>query len=500
MFPLDDTIAAIASAPGGAARGIVRLSGPKVLQCLRAVFHSGDNRELETPALAQAIGGSLQVIGISAPLPCDLFFWPEGRSYTGQIAAELHTLGSPPLLEALLNSLCTAGARIAEPGEFTLRAFLSGRIDLTQAEAVLGVIDAADPRELQVAVAQLAGGLAGPLHRLREMLLELLAHLEAGFDFADEDLPFITAEDLQCRLDQAAENIARLAVQMESRGTPQAAIQAVLLGQPNTGKSSLFNTIIRKEQALVSDLPGTTRDYLVAELDFDGRKCQLIDTAGLYAESAEPAGGLKAPDRAAQQTAAEQISRAHVRLLCLDATRPLDPWEQAELARSDDLHQIVVWTKMDAVPPDVASAGLHGSLADSVSCEACNRLAIPTSSITGEGLDLLRAELRRMALAVELTNGDVVASTAARCRQSFDRAGECLQNARNLACRYKKTVPFSPTMPAGRPENRDSPRVTGEEFIAAEIRMALEELGKVVGAVYTDDVLDRIFSRFCVGK
>jgi tRNA modification GTPase len=356
---------------------------------------------------------------------------------------------------------------MADRGEFTLRAFLSGRIDLTQAEAVLGVIDAADPRKLQVAVAQLAGGLAGPLHHLRDLLLELLAHLEAGFDFADEDLPFITAEQLQRGLDEAVENVARLAAQMESRGTVQTAVRAVLLGRPNTGKSSLFNALTSNGQALVSDTPGTTRDYLLAELDFDGRKCQLIDTAGFLAESVQAAGDFNTPDRAAQAAAAEQIDRADLRLLCLDATRPLHSWEQAELARVDDLHRIVVWTKLDAIPPGSAFP----------SCEFSNQPTILTSSVTGQGLDLLLSELRRMALAVETAGGDVVAGTAARCRESIHHADESLQNARNLA-RSK----------------------SGEEFIAAEIRTALDELGKVVGAVYTDDVLDRIFSRFCVGK
>ncbi|MGA2798465.1 MAG: GTPase [Thermoguttaceae bacterium] len=470
MFPLDDTIAAIASAPGGAARGIVRLSGPNVLECLSAVFHSNDKRELQAPTHARAIEGSLELAGISAPVPCDLFFWPQGRSYTGQIVAEFHTLGSQPLLEALLMSLCWAGARMAERGEFTLRAFLSGRIDLTQAEAVLGVIEASDQQELLVATAQLAGGLAGPLHHLRDMLLELLAHLEASFDFADEDLPFITTEQLQSRLDDAAENVARLAAQMESRGTAQTAVRAVLFGQPNTGKSSLFNALTRKEQALVSETPGTTRDYLVAELDFDGRKCQIIDTAGFRAESALESSDSISPDRAAQAAAAEQIARAHVRLFCLDATRPLDFWEQAELARMDDLHRIVVWTKIDAASPDVCSTAMHRP-------STHEQPTVLTSSVTGQGLELLRMELRRMAISAETVCGDVVASTAARCRESLDRAGESLQNARGLS-RSKR----------------------GEEFIAAEIRMAMDDLGKVVGAVYTDDVLERIFSRFCVGK
>jgi tRNA modification GTPase len=480
MFPLDDTIAAIASAPGGGARGIVRLSGPNVLQCLRAVFHSNVKQEIQALMHAQAIGGSLELAGISVTVPCDLFFWPRGRSYTGQIVAEFHTLGSPPLLEALLKSLCAAGARLAERGEFTLRAFLSGRIDLTQAEAVLGVIDASDQRELQVAAAQLAGGLAGPLHHLRDVLLELLAHLEAGFDFADEDLSFITAEQLQARLEEAAENVARLAAQMESRGTVQTAVRAVLIGQPNTGKSSLFNALTRKEHALVSDTPGTTRDYLVAELDFDGRKCQIIDTAGFHdtlgdcpnfrvSENGTVPFTPQTPELAAQAVAAEQIARAHVRLLCLDASRPLDFWEQAELACVDS-HRIVVWTKIDVALPDVCSTALRRS-------STHEQPTVLTSSVTGQGLDLLRMELRWMAISAESVCGDVVASTAARCRESLDRAGASLQNARDL-CRSN----------------------SGEEFIAAEIRMALDELGKVVGAVYTDDVLDRIFSRFCVGK
>jgi tRNA modification GTPase len=521
MYPLDDTIAAIASAPGGAARGIVRSSGPRTLECSRTVFQSDDNRELQEPSRARVISGSLCLTGINAPVPCDLFIWPAGRSYTGQPVAEFHIPGSPPLLDALLKSLCMAGARMAERGEFTLRAFLSGRIDLTQAEAVLGVIDASDSRALRAAIVQLAGGLAGPLHRLRELLLELLAHLEAGFDFADEDLPFITPEQLERDLDEAMENIARLQAQMESRGAAQTAVRAVLMGRPNTGKSSLFNALTRDGQALVSDMPGTTRDYLAAELDFDGRKCQLVDTAGFHAESADfqfllpsPVSGEGAGVRAdgfhppelgdcpnfrvnengtvpfwpvelaAQKAAVQQIFQAHIRLLCLDAARPIDAWEQAELARNDDSNLIVVWTKIDAVQPEGISSinNLSG------------RPAVMTSSVAGIGLDLLRAELRRMVLALETPGGsDVVAGTAARCHESIRHAGECLRKASEI-CRYKGTVPFSLR------EKWDSPLIMGEDLIAAEIRTALDELGKVVGAVYTDDVLDRIFSRFCVGK
>jgi len=445
----------------------VRLSGPNVLQCLHTVFQVNDQQILHPPTHPHAIFGSLHLYGINSPVPCELYLWPNGHSYTGQMVAEFHTLGSLPLLDALLNSLCGVGARMAQPGEFTLRAFLSGRIDLTQAEAVLGVIDAANPQEFNVSVAQLAGGLARPMHRLREMLLDLLAHLEAGFDFADEDLPFITPEELLSQLAEASKNVAQMAAQMESRGTTQTAVRAVLIGEPNSGKSSLFNALTCKAGALVSEQPGTTRDYLVAELDFDGRKCQLIDTAGIEAKSFYPVGATAVPEQAAQEAAQEQIHQAHVHLLCLDATRPLDAWEQNELARDDKSHEIVVWTKIDAVPSEAALPVF----------DTTNQAIIFTSSLTGQGLDRLRDELRRIVLGAEFITSDVVMSTAARCHESIHRAGESLHRAQDLASSQG-----------------------GEELIAAEIRTALEELGKIIGAVYTDDVLDRIFSRFCVGK
>ena len=284
MHPLDDTIAAIASPPGGAARGIVRISGPNAAECVAKIFHPNEEQG-DSPPFPCVIAGRIRLPELHAPLPCDAYYW-SNRSYTGQPVIEIHALGSPPLLQMLLRAICSAGARLAAPGEFTLRAFLAGRIDLSQAEAVLGVIDAADPRDLQVALGQLAGGLARPLHRLRDDLLDLLAHLEAGFDFADEELPFLDRKVLDRRLAQAEESIATILRQMASRGGPSSSTRVVLVGQPNTGKSSLFNALAHGQAALVSDCPGTTRDYLVAELDLGGVKCQLIDTAGMGDEFA----------------------------------------------------------------------------------------------------------------------------------------------------------------------------------------------------------------------
>jgi tRNA modification GTPase len=400
---------------------------------------------------------------------------------------EIHTFGSPPLLECVLSNLCVAGARLAEPGEFTLRAFLAGRLDLTQAEAVLGVIDAADPRQLDVALRQLAGGVAGPMTQLREDLLDLLAHLEAGLDFVEEDIDFIAAAELQARLASAAASVARLAEQMDSRSVSRELARVVLIGCPNVGKSSLFNALVGRDRALASPRSGTTRDYLTAELEVQGLRVQLIDTAGVEEEcgmrnaecgiqdphSDSPSRGeherhseFRIPNSAfacistaAQELAAQQHAEADVRLLCLDFTRPLNDWEQRRLAAQPG--DVVVLTKCDAV--EAVNLDVPGGLR--------------TSARTGEGLDQLR-----QCIGAELDKrmrGDTsaVASTAARCRESLRLAAESLVRAGELALTQ-----------------------VGEELVAAETRVALGELGKVVGAVYTDDVLDRIFSRFCIGK
>jgi tRNA modification GTPase len=482
MYPLDDTIAAIASPPGGAARGIVRISGPNTLACLAPLFRDEGRHTLAPVETPTALAGCLNLPDLAAPLPCDLYLWPEGRSYTGQPVAEAHTLGSQPLVEILVRALCRTGARLAEPGEFTLRAFLAGRIDLTQAEAVLGVIDATDRRELDVALTQLAGGLARPLDQLRDELLDLLAHLEAGFDFADEDLPFITPERLAAQCDKAARSVEKLTRRMTSRREGDAALRAVLIGRPNAGKSSLFNILACDAGAIVSERPGTTRDYLTAELDLDGVACRLVDTAGLesdlplpgdaeslvLAAQAQPkAPALRAGDPESLVLAAQAVSRrqsrqAHVQLVCIESARPLGDWERSQLACATDGRRLVVITKVDLTGGDAPFAASS---------------AIRTSSVTGEGIPLLRAALRRAVLEAAGCDAEVVAGTAARCRQSLHAAGEALDRAGRLVCHGR-----------------------GEELIAAEIRLAIEELGRVVGAVCADDVLDRVFSRFCVGK
>ncbi|MBL8827898.1 MAG: 50S ribosome-binding GTPase, partial [Planctomycetaceae bacterium] len=278
-FALHDTIAAIASAPGGAVRGIVRLSGPQVLEILARCC-----RELEPPlaSLRQAtmLTGSFVLPAIETRLEVNALVWPNTRSYTGQPSVELHLLGSPPLLQAVLDEVCRADCRVALPGEFTLRAVLNGRLDLTQAEAVLGVIHAASDRDLRTALDQLAGGFGSLIRKLRGDLLDALAHLEAGLDFVEEDIEFVTRDELRTQLVIANQTVEQLTRRLDERATTVDLPRVVLIGEPNAGKSSLFNALAGRPQALVSDVAGTTRDYLAATIEMDGVACELVDTAG----------------------------------------------------------------------------------------------------------------------------------------------------------------------------------------------------------------------------
>jgi tRNA modification GTPase len=500
-YHTDDTICAIATAPGGAARGMVRVSGRNVAAVVGQIFETDTLSPLADVRNATAIQGHVR-IDLDAPnksrshddkpahqrtesrrLPCSLFFWPSARSYTREPVCELHTIGSSPLLQALLATLCCNGARLAEPGEFTLRAFLAGRLDLTQAEGVLGVIDAHGEAELRGALSQLAGGISGPLRQLRELLLQLLAELEAGLDFVDEDIEFVSSDAAQQRLQTARQALDGVAQQMAMRHRTGQALQVVLTGAPNAGKSSLFNALITRHSganigdrspwapALVSPQRGTTRDYLSATIDLDNLQCELVDTAGRNdggPDDAErfstlPTRRFAGIDSEARLIAAERSERAAIRVCCVDSTQ-----RDALSALNVTGCGVVVFTKADVAP----------QVLDANAFKSAELPIVATSSRTGEGLDELCIILRKI-----LTNdaaqqfGQVVSVTADRCRESIRQADAALKRAMEI-------LAF-----AG-----------GDELVAAELRTALSEFGKVVGAVYTDDVLDRIFSSFCIGK
>ena len=444
----EDTIAAVASPPGPGIRGLVRISGRNAWRIALDGFRS--ERDASPPRRPEVRRGALAVEGLRPLLPATIALWPGPRTYTGQDVAEIHTVGALPLLTQVLAGCLNRGARHARPGEFTLRAFLSGRIDLTRAEAVLGVIDARNSAQLDAALRQLAGGLSRPIHDLRDRLLDLVAHLEANLDFADEsDVDPLGRAALADELQSSAETLSALTDRLTRRDRPAGNPRVVVSGPPNAGKSRLFNALLGHDRAIVSPRAGTTRDYLTAACDVGGMIVELIDTAGLDL----PRDPIETQ---AQTHRADQTGQADLLLVC---TSPDTLTARGELPHLDT-PALSVWTKCDLGRPDPTRAGA----------------AILTSAATGEGLDELRVRIARLVRASN-AEADLPASTGARCRDSLVGAQVALGSA-------------SQTLRDG----------GGEELVALDLRLALDELGKVVGAVVTDDILDRIFQRFCIGK
>jgi tRNA modification GTPase len=395
----------------------------------------------------------MRVDGLRPLLPVMLALWPAPGTYTGQNVAEIHLPGSTPLISLVLAHCLVGGARHAEPGEFTLRAFLCGRIDLTRAEAVLGVIDARTPAQLDAALQQLAGGLSGPILTLRDRLLDVLAQLEANLDFTEEpDVDPLGHAVLADELAGSAAELKALARRLTDRDRPEGYPRVVLVGPPNVGKSRLFNALVERDQAIVSPRAGTTRDYLTALCDCDGLTIELVDTAGI--ESAGDAIATRA-----QSLLAQEAGRADLLLDC----RSIDlSHDRAVVTTAVARPTLSVWTQCDRGLPDRSIASATAM--------------IVTSAATGAGLQTLRSAIAA-AIRNQESEGNSPAGTAARCRGSLLGAEQALRSA-------------AETLLVGR----------GDELVAVELRLAVDELGSVVGAVVTDDILDRIFSRFCIGK
>ncbi|QEG22693.1 tRNA modification GTPase [Mariniblastus fucicola] len=463
----EDTIVAVASPHGPGIRGIVRLSGPATVQCVSQVFRSDSGCDIASTRQTDSIPGSLSVSGVN--IPGNLLLWPTERSFTKQPSAEFHTFGSPPVLELAVNELCRYGARPAEPGEFTMRAFLSGRLDLTQAEAVLAVIDAKNRKQLDVAIDQLAGGMGSRLDATRTELIAALAELEAGLDFVEEDIEFISNEAMIAKLTSALGSIEALLLQLTSRDSRNDRFRVGLFGLPNAGKSSLFNTLASKELAIVSDIQGTTTDRVSAVCEIDGQRLELVDTAGL--EQIEDASSIAA---ASQQHRADEIRQCDLALVCISAAdSAADVESQLHQLQSFPLDStIVVLTKIDQVDADEVAAKVQQTQRLVPAVEI-----IASSSETARGAEQLQQRIAQAASDSQSAESAVVGSTMLRTGQSLEEAQSAIESALSAA-------------QSG----------IGEEVVASEVRSALDCIGLVVGTIYTDDILDVVFGKFCIGK
>jgi tRNA modification GTPase len=353
-FNLEDTIAALSSGSGPAVRAVVRVSGPGAWHIVRSLLPE------DMPQMPEhRVAYETFLVGVRElpPIPATVLVFFGPRSYTGQDLLELHIPGSAPLIEVVLETVLARGARLALPGEFTLRAFLAGKIDLTRAEALLAVLHAQDSGSLHEALQLFAGGLAQPLAAVKERILDLLAEIEASLDFPEEDLLFALRETLvqQCR--DARQAMLQILQRTSERSLLGEYFRVVLTGRPNAGKSSLFNALIGKSAALVSPVPGTTRDYLTARLYLDDVVVELVDTAGiepvpdsLDTNGSDIPAAVSAIVTQAQTLRQQQLQRADLVLYCLPINEPVAEEDRKTLQQLAEKHTVLVWTKCDLMP------------------------------------------------------------------------------------------------------------------------------------------------------
>ncbi len=444
-----DTIAAIATAAGAAGIGVVRLSGPRA----RAIAESLCGKELKARHAHYARFHDEHGEAIDDGIA---LWFKAPASYTGEDVVELQAHGSPALLRTLLDRCCALGARIARPGEFSERAFLNGKLDLAQAEAVADLIAAGDARAARAARRSLDGVFSRRVDALADALLGLRVHVEATIDFADEPLDTLGGAQLRAGLAQAATDLDALLVEAERGQKLRDGLHAVIVGPPNAGKSSLLNALAGSERAIVSDVAGTTRDLLRETVRVDGVELTLVDTAGLRA-------GGDAIEREGMRRAETELGRADLAIVVLDAREIAAGRAAVAEAIADVPQRLWVLNKidlLDAPPPAEDDAG-----GDTVG----------VSARTGAGLDVLHARLRTLA-GGDAEGAEGAFSARARQVEALRRARQELVAAR---------------------QHLDADRL---ELAAEALRGGHDALGEITGRVAPDDLLGHIFSRFCIGK
>ena len=451
---MTDTIFAPATAAGRGAVAVVRVSGPRTEETLRLI--SGD---LPSPRVA-----ALRVLRSPADkaiLDQALVLWfPGPASYTGEDSAEFHVHGGAAVIEGLIDVLSVLGVRLAEPGEFTRRAFQNGKLDLTQAEAVADLVDAETEAQRRQALAQLDGGLSRRHAAWRGILVEALAVLEAAVDFPDEDLPETIAQEAAPALSGLLADLGAALIDADRGERIRDGYRIALIGAPNAGKSSLLNALAGRDAAIVTAIPGTTRDVIEVPLTLDGYRVWLSDTAGLRstADPVEVEGVKRA--RAAAAAAA-------LRIWVVDGASDEEAWP--EMAREIRRGDLCVISKGDLSAGPAASAAPAFAAAHGLN-------VMPTSLIGEPGLEALRRWLAGRVRA-DLSGAEFPAATRARHRQD-------LTDAREHVDRALETL-------------RDAAAM---ELAAEDVRLAARSLSRISGRIDPEQVLDRVFARFCIGK
>ena len=455
---LDDTIAAISTPIGESGVGIVRLSGKDALAIADKIFKSKNGKK---PSEFQTFTTHYGYIGVDSELIDEVILtvMRAPRTYTREDIVEINCHSGVVPLKRILDLTINSGARLAQPGEFTKRAYLNGRIDLSQAEAVLDIIKSRTHRSLKCALKQLEGGLSKEVNSLRDKILDISANLEARIDFPDD----VTGSlKLDSRVDGIIKSLQRLINSFEQGQILREGLSIVICGKPNVGKSSLMNALLRKNRVIVTPLPGTTRDTIEEQVDIKGLALRLIDTAGL-AEETDYIGYLTA------KRADAMIAEANLILFMLDASQPLSDEDRRIFDRIGDKKLIVVVNKID-LPLKIKL--------DRVKKAVKTKKIVKISATEKTGLELLEDAILEMVFQGRLTLND----------------NEPLVSNLRHRDALAKTLEFMTRVKGGL-EQGASP-----EIIALDLKGAMDSLGTVSGETTSEDLLEQIFSQFCIGK
>jgi len=455
-----DTIAAISTPPGRGGIGIVRLSGPLAASIAVQLVRLRQPLEHGRARLADVLDAPDSGSDAARIDEALVTFFRAPHSYTAEDLVEIAAHGSPVVLDLLSHRALDLGARLARPGEFTQRAFLSGRLDLTQAEAVRDLIEAQTLTQTRQAASQMGGALSRRVGPVKQSLVELIALLEAGIDFAEDDVDVTPQSEIFRRIAELTPPLTALAASFARGRIVHDGLTLAIVGRPNAGKSSLFNRLVERERAIVTATPGTTRDPVTERISLDGIPLELVDTAGLREGLCE---GLEEAEQLGIHRSREALADAALVLVVLDATQPLNGEERRLLAAVEGRSALVAINKSD-----LAKADSHVS-------EVAGIPALATSALTGEGIAALRERI--LALATGGAAAEPGILTSLRHHQAIAASLEALVDA---AQANAASIPH--------------------EMILLDLYRALWALDSLTGQTTSDDILSLIFSRFCIGK
>lgn len=456
-----DTITAISTAPGRGGIGIVRLSGRAATSIAEQMVRMGQPLEHGRARLADVLDPAAGE-GSSARIDeAVVTYFAAPHSYTTEDVVEIASHGAPVVLEFLLRRAIELGARLADPGEFTQRAFLSGRLDLTQAEAVRDLIEAQTLTQARQAASQMGGALSRRVAPVKQSLVELIALLEAGIDFAEDDVEVTPAMEIARRIDDLAGTLKGLEASFARGRIVHDGLTLAIVGRPNVGKSSLFNRLVERDRAIVTAMPGTTRDLVTERISLDGIPLELVDTAGLRdaAEEVEQLGIARSR---------EALADAALVLVVLDATQTLNDEERRLLSAVGERPALVVMNKTDLRPGDQTQLR-------SIATDIRELGVVSTSALTGEGIMNLRERILSLATGGAASEPGML--TSLRHQQAVHTGIEALAAASEANA---NAIPH--------------------EMILIDLYRALWALDSLTGQTTPDDILNLIFTTFCIGK